>query len=457
MKYRFLKRTLLTAIILLMAVEYCHAVEAKDTIVSGKVIFPVNKIVIPKESPFIREFVEKTLPKMQQRNAQIARMEIVGTASPEGSRQHNKWLSEKRNQALVDTISTLLELPKDIKSEIVIEDYAELMRMLEENNDPYFKTIKPVYDRYKNNEEQLKRSLRYLDKGRVWRYILNKYYPDLRTAKVKLYVHFPAYKSQAEIDAEALKKAQEEEERMKTAQVFEAPQDSTAEEVMTVDSTVVERERVHILSLKTNLLHDAFWMPNYGMAPAVNIHAEYYPLNGHYTYNAAFMFPYYHRWSHHKFFQIRDYELSVRRYFKPAKDDNAEYLGWYVGAYGHFAKYGIGLNKEKGWQGEGGGAGLEVGYVINISRNKRWRLEFSAGLGYFYTRFDPYVYGNPVLDEEDGKYYYDYTKSARDFKKRNHQSSFLDPTHLGVTLTYDLLYRRIVKKGVSVHRKEVIK
>ena len=108
------------------------------------------------------------------------------------------------------------------------------------------------------------------------------------------------------------------------------------------------------------------------------------------------------------------------------------------------------------WEGEGGGGGLEVGYVMNISRNKRWRLEFSAGIGYFYTRFDPYIYGNPVTEQEDGNYYYDYTGNAKNFKERNHKSSFIDPTHLGVTLTYDLLYRRIQKKGVSVHRKEAM-
>ncbi|MDO5446432.1 MAG: DUF3575 domain-containing protein [Prevotellaceae bacterium] len=440
---------------LVLAVQYCYAIEPKDTTISGKVIFPVSKCVIPKDAPFLKEFIGKTLPEMQQKKAEVVRMEVVGTASPEGSRAFNKQLSEKRNKALVDTISTLLELPKDIKSEIVIEDYAELVRMMKESNDTYYESVQLLYDKFKDDEVQLKRRLRSLDKGRLWKYILNKYYPDLRSAKVRLYFHIPAQKTQAEIDAEARVKAAEEAQK-KAMQDAEILKEYT-EPYPKMDSTIVERERVHILSLKTNLLHDAFWMPNYGMAPAVNIHAEYYPLNGHYTYNAAFMFPYYHRWSHQKFFQIRDYELSVRRYFKPAKDDNAEYLGWYLAAYGHFAKYGIGLNKEKGWQGEGGGAGLEIGYVTNISKNKRWRLEFSAGLGFFYTRFDPYVYGNPVLDEEDGKYYYDYTKSAKDFKKRNHKSLLPDPTHIGVTLTYDLLYRRIAKRGVSVHRKEVMK
>lgn len=464
MKFISIKRLFITAIAALALVNTALA-EGPDTkVVTGKVIFPVNRYVIPKGSTFLEEFKNKTLPEMKEQNAKLVKVEIVGAASPEGRREHNKMLSERRNAALLDTISKLIAMPADIKSEIVIEDYANLLLIMKESNDRYYNTVLGLYEKYIDNEIELKRRLRIADRGRLWAHVLKTYYPDLRTAKVKLYFEQPAPEPEPESKQEPqpqpqivqpeIVSPQETTGSMQIVQPDTLRADSTA--TAAIDSVLYEKERVHILSLKTNLLHDAFWMPNYGMAPAINIHAEYYPLNGHYTYNAAFMFPYYHRWSHHKFFQIRDYELSVRRYFKPAKDDNAEYLGWYAALYAHFAKYGIGLNKEKGWEGEGGGGGLEVGYVMNISRNKRWRLEFSAGIGYFYTRFDPYIYGNPVTEQEDGNYYYDYTGNAKNFKERNHKSSFIDPTHLGVTLTYDLLYRRIQKKGVSVHRKEAM-
>ena len=68
---------------------------------------------------------------------------------------------------------------------------------------------------------------------------------------------------------------------------------------------------------------------------------------------------------------------------------------------------------------------------------------------------NPYVYGNPKSTVEDGLYYYDYLGKKENFKERNHVFTWFGPTNLGVHLTYDLLYRRIQKKGVSFNRSEL--
>lgn len=443
--------------ILLLAAFLCAHAQAEPTssVVEGKVIFPVSRYVIPAGTPFLNQLTTKTLPDLQEKGFKLTKIEIVGTASPEGTREHNKQLSERRNKALLDTISRLVTLPANVQSEVVIEDYAGLLQIMKDNNDRNYSAVLNIYNRYSKNEIDMKRRLRIANGGKLWRYLLKTYYPDLRTAKVKMYFELPAPAPQPEPQPEP--QPQPQPQPKPEPQPAVTPVDTTAQATPAIiDEPATDIDRVHLLSLKTNLLHDVFYMPNYGWAPTLNIRAEYYPLNGHYTYNAAFTFPYYHRWSKQKFYQIRDYELSVRRYFKPAVNNNAEYLGWYLGAYGHYTKYGIGFNKDKGWEGEGGGFGIEGGYVMNISKNKRWRLEFSAGIGFFYTLFDPYVYGNPVNGLQDGFYYYDYTDNASKFKRRNHKSFLPDPTHLGVTLTYDLLYRKQNNKGVSVHRKEAM-
>ena len=178
---------------------------------------------------------------------------------------------------------------------------------------------------------------------------------------------------------------------------------------------------------------------------------EYYPLTGHFTANLSFTGPYWHHWSRQQFWQIRDYVLEGRYYFAGL----GQFIGPYVSGYVHTNIYGIGLSKTKGWEGEGLGAGAIVGYTMNISRNKRWRLEFSLGVGYYRTKYDPYVYGNPKSTIEDGLYYYDYLGKKENFKERNHVFSWLGPTNIGVHLTYDLLFRRIQKKGVSFNRSEL--
>lgn len=220
-----------------------------------------------------------------------------------------------------------------------------------------------------------------------------------------------------------------------------------------VDTVAEPRiERRHVLALRTNMLYDLFYMPGYYWAPTPNIQLEYYPKKGHITASFSFTCPYWLYWNKYQFWQIRDYMLEGRYYFK----GKGEFRGWYASLYAHANKYGIGLSKTKGWEGSGFGAGIMGGYVMNISKNRRWRLEFSLGVGYYFSKYDPYVYGNPKNGKEDGLYYYNYTGKKTDFKERNHRLNWIGPTNFGISLIYDLLYKRVQKRGVSFNRTEEV-
>ena len=435
--------------------------QGDDKTVSGSVVFPVNRYYIPANNVFLNHLQNDILPEMSRSNMRLKRVSISGAASPEGRRRHNEDLARQRNKALLDTISKLVSLPegKDaVQLEIIIEDYRGLVKMLETNSDPYYEKVKTIVHRYLGKDEaQLKRSLQTIDRGRFWNYILRKYFPDLRKATVEL-VFEPV------VPPVVVPKVEEPVVVEKDTVVPEPPvQPQTIDSISkpspqpVTDTIIVQpKERIHLLSLKSNLLYDAFWMPQFGMAPVLNIHAEYYPLNGHFTYSLGFQSGYYHKWNKCKFFQIRDYKLEARYYLHPAKDNNAQYLGTYVSAYLHADKFGFGLGPDKGWKGEGGGAGLSLGYVKNISKNHRWRLEGFAALGFFICRYDPYVYGNPITGVVDGYYYYDYTGNVKSFKRRNHMFRNFIP-QAGINITYDLLYRKTKsngKKGISFKRLE---
>ena len=166
---------------------------------------------------------------------------------------------------------------------------------------------------------------------------------------------------------------------------------------------------------------------------------EYYPLRGHYTYNAGFTWTTHRHWNDNKFFQIRDLQLELRRYFK----GGGAFIGPYLGVYAEGTVYGIGFSKTRGWEGEGGGGGLTAGWTWKLNRKGNLRLEVSASLGVFVTRYDPYVYGNPITgSEEDGLYYYDYRGNTSEFKKRNHRMVWFGPTNAGLHITYDIIYRK---------------
>ena len=87
-------------------------------------------------------------------------------------------------------------------------------------------------------------------------------------------------------------------------------------------------------------------------------------------------------------------------------------------------------------------------------RSERSDPSLIGRFGFFSSKYDPFVYGCPVENVKDGKYYYDYRGDADLFKKRQYRYTWFGPTRVGISLTYDLLYRRIGKKGASLKRWE---
>ena len=123
--------------------------------------------------------------------------------------------------------------------------------------------------------------------------------------------------------------------------------------------------------------------------------------------------------------------------------------------YAHGGVFGICFDAHRGWVGSGAGAGVGAGYVKPLSRNGHWRLEVGLQAGFFRCQYDPYQYENPVNPAyHDDLYYYKWTKKPELFKKRQYRWNWFGPTRVGITLTDDLLYRRIDKKGVSFRHTE---
>jgi len=203
-------------------------------------------------------------------------------------------------------------------------------------------------------------------------------------------------------------------------------------------AAVLPPASARLLALKTNLLHDFLVVPRYGFAPGINLQLEYYPQKGHYSGNVGFTFSHNQRKKDFKFFQARELQLELRRYFK----GNAAFVGPYVGVFGQGILYGLALDKTQGWIGEGGGGGLSAGWVWALDKKGHLKLEVSLSLGVLYSRYDPFVYGNPITETEDGLYYYDYMGKAQDFQRRNHQFFWFGPTNAGIQISYALFGRK---------------
>lgn len=234
-------------------------------------------------------------------------------------------------------------------------------------------------------------------------------------------------------------------------------------DVATTEALPAVMPRRELLSVKTNLLMDAAYVPGYDRwCPMPNIAVEFYPLYGHFTFGASFDMPWWRDYDAHKYFQVRNYQIETRYYLRSGSIDRADkpgerpaFRGFYLQAYGHIGLFGICFDADRGWVGEGAGGGLGLGYVLPLSRRGHWRLEFGAQFGYFACKYDPYQFENPIdPNYHDQLYYYKWTQEPSLFRKRQYRWSWVGPTRVGITLTYDLLYRRIQKRGVSFKSTE---
>lgn len=149
---------------------------------------------------------------------------------------------------------------------------------------------------------------------------------------------------------------------------------------------------IHRFALKTNLLYDVLLMPNLELQWRINpLWSVALEANVAWWKNDA----------KHKYYQIMMFSPEVRRFVIP----RGEWHGMYVGAFVGGGKYDL-ENGGTGYKGEGGMAGLSVGYMWPVSRTLS--LEAGLGLGYMYTRYKEYV-------PHDGHYLYQRTKNMNYF------------------------------------------
>ena len=455
---------------------YLRFVEVGDSLVmsdedffdiAGKVVFPVNKSSLNPSDEFLRELDEKVLPDINRDSLQLVQLIIRGAASPEGPVKLNQKLGSQRAEALFNFIQTRLAFPlssRHFSLDVDIEDYSTLCLMMRRANDPDYGFVKELTDRYEGQPAQLKQKLQTARGGQLWNRLLKEYFPGLRTARIVLVFrrYVPVELEEEEPVVSELDPVVHEQ----TPVVLVEP-DLPEVEPLKVEAPVVAAEPVvsepdtihrrEFLSVKTNLLFYGVYMPGYDRwCPIPNVAVEYYPKNGHFTFGASFDCPWWQDYDAHKYFQIRNYQVESRYYLRSGDMDanppgqGPAFRGLYLQGYAHLGLFGICFDADRGWVGEGLGAGVGAGYVMGLSKKGHWRLEFGLQVGFYSCKYDPYQYENPVdPNYRDHLYYYKWTQDPSLFKKRQYRYSWLGPTRIGVTLTYDLLYRRVQKKGVS--------
>ena len=372
----------------------------------------------------------------------ITAIEIVSQSSPEGIYSRNVWLSEHRSQVMVDYVKkTFPELADKLSVNLVSESWENLAQYVYQDPNLDEQTKQKILDlidsdiKIETKKSRMKNLGKTKKTGDIYKYLLNNYYPVIRNTGIYI-LHMLEEETPFNKDPERPpllpeppvnpKGITHEPERPGPPPEPEEP----------------PRKRP-ILAVKTNIPYYGFFTKSIGWAPIYNVEAEWYPSEfGRWSWLVEYDFPWHSKESKHQYFQIINLQFEGRRYFKK----EYYHTGWYLSGYVGGNYYDICLDDKSyyGYQGEGFGGGLGLGYVqpLGDRATTRWKLEFFVKAGYYMSFYDPYQPGNPYM----GKSYYDWHDDPSLFIRRNWVFKWLNPTGVGISISYDLIHKKVKKQ-----------
>jgi len=310
---------------------------------------------------------------------------MVSGASPEGSTSLNKSLSEQRAEQFHKYINGRF-VGKDIPvlSFTPGIDWQRLILLTETDNKIPLRS--EALNILRNTPEWIthdgkvtdgrKHQLAILGGGRVWRYMEEHFFPELRSSVLNIWYEC-AY-SEVQTDTVFMaENATTETIRIDTVSV--QPTD-TATITAHVNPILPTSCRPFYIGLSTNLLYDALLTPNIGV--------EIY-LGRRWSVAANWMYAWWKSDRKYRYHRIYGGDLELRRRFK-TKKGRSPLTGHHAGIYGQILTYDL----EWGGKGYLGnrwsyGAGISYGYSAPIGN--RLNLDFTIGIGYIGGKYFEYV------------------------------------------------------------------
>ena len=325
----------------------------------------------------LTSFADRLRALQQDTSHCIRQVRIVSGTSPEGTAKANRRLAYNRSERIRHYLNHHFpswNLSFDIRSEA--EDWSGLAALVAASDMPARDEVLDILHNtpvwvFENGRivDGRKRQLGMLQGGRPWRYMEERFFPELRCSKVR--VVYENIATPAPEPAPAVPEPAQETARPKDPVAEPAP-------VVAEESAAAERKPFY-MALKTNLLYDAALIPNLG--------AEFYVGRG-WSVGGSWMYAWWNSDRKHNYWRIYGGELDIRKYFGRRAGEKP-LTGHHLGLYGQMLTYDFELGG-KGYMGgrPGGtlwdkmhwGVGLEYGYSLPVGR--RLNLDFGIGVGY---------------------------------------------------------------------------
>lgn len=326
-------------------------------------------------------------------DSEIESVIVVSSTSPDGSKEFNKYLADKRAQKVVSTLSNISK--NKIVTKSISENYDNLYEAVYNSDEPFRDELLYIL----SNGQEVKKEIQ--ARRYIWRKLVDNYFQPLRSARIYI-------------------KYKEKPCNCDTVYIH------TIDTLIFRDTVYVDKQftKVPMIAIKTNVITDALAAPN--------IQLEWYTHLKGTSVELDYTCPWWHNDDIYFYYQIINGIVGIRKYL------NETYDGHWVGVYGNGFLYDICISEDDGWQGEGYGFGLSYGYAWRSKKYAKLRFELYGRVGYLKTMYDTYYAGAPF----NGKYYYYWFGRINDFVPRNLHKEYFGPTMVGFNISYDLIYRK---------------
>lgn len=384
--------TLFLVSVLCSGVSYAQAPEQKDSI-DVRIYFKQGSSVIDMKfkdnQNRLGTFVDRIAELKRDSLSRILSIYVSGTASPEGNSRQNKLLSRKRAASAAGYVHKFL--PDHIEIDGKGIDWEGLAKVVERTDYQY---KKEVLDILRNVPEWIvrkgvvvdgkKKRLTDLHGGKVWKYLLQKYFPEVRKASVKV-IYSVKPNTIPELPPSGI---------VDSVKIEEVLPDSAADLTMKDNADITYTSTDDLVgrlrfAIRTNALYNLALIPNIG--------AEFY-LNNGWTIGGNWMYAWWKTDRRHRYWRTYGGDIEVRKYLKCTTSD-IPYNRHYVGLYAQILTYDFELGGKGYMGGKPGGTlwdrmnyvvAAEYGYSLPVAR--RLNIDFGIGVGYMggkYYEYEP--------------------------------------------------------------------
>lgn len=372
----------------------CSQKHADRTIIIVDSLIPPILFDVNKSDTRITPQLTEAINLIQDKKGVLARISIVGSASPDGSSKWNQELGLNRAEALTRYIVQKTELDSSMFHVCSRgEDWEFLGEILDERKDfPNGEHIQSIILEETDNEVR-KRKIQELDGGQTWHLLIEELFPQLRNARLAIVSVYPKFEPIAS------------EYTLKRPPMIPLNQyDLMSPKLLppTIDKSQSSKWKI---AIKTNLLFDAVLVANLGVeiSPwthwSLDIPVWYSPYNISSTRNI----------------RLLAVQPEIRWWSKEAMN------GHFVGLHTHVAGFNIALNDYARYQDPNHalwGLGVSYGYAMTLGKSAHWGLKFTLGAGF-------------------AQYHYDaYRNASNGPKFRSGSDCYWGITRAGVTLSY---------------------